>query len=463
MGTCCGKPAAPLAAPFINGDNGAGSQGSGGDAAAAAVQTDDAWEYEESGAWRPYEASTNRAVNLARAAKRDEVEFRAGSQQYVLRLTEPRPGVQRNKQTHVAREVRVRVGAGLGAWVCACTFRNASARLGGARATACHVCRAARPAVAVTALAIAVAPPPMLAAPPAAAAPLPPPLPPSLLPGAKTFATSHFKRAYEQNPAAPTTQVALRACITAVVRAHPFAVAASDAFVARLCQPWHAGDSVRVVAQKAWTSTEMFAGSSGPEFAFIYSKALRTDEAALAKNLALLARALNINLVQGAGAAMSPGGAGGGNFPRGPAAAGDDKSTTEGACWRGTGFGDDPQLRAFFTPGRKYRCAQFLSTSFKQGVAKTFMRRGGFGQPKCLWKVELDQNLGCDHVNLLKSSAVGSEVEFLFTAFSVFTVAAVQWSQTPTNDATPHTITIRAAYDNKAYDCPTDLPLAPWS
>ena len=85
------------------------------------------------------------------------------------------------------------------------------------------------------------------------------------------------------------------------------------------------------------------------------------------------------------------------------------------------------------------------------------------------WKIEVDvrgdpqgQNMAqhlCKHVNLLRVTHVPGEEEYLFQAFSVFTVKEVVWSDSP--DAQhPHQITLVAALDNTAES--ESLPLAPW-
>ena len=63
-------------------------------------------------------------------------------------------------------------------------------------------------------------------------------------------------------------------------------------------------------------------------------------------------------------------------------------------------------------------------------------------------------------MNLVTETHVPGELEYLFAAFSVFSVVAVHWSPTPQDAATPHEITILAAYDNAQED--EGLPLAPW-
>ena len=134
--------------------------------------------------------------------------------------------------------------------------------------------------------------------------------------------------------------------------------------------------------------------------------------------------------------------------------------------WRGGGFMDNAATRAFFVPGRKYRVAQFLATSFDLPVAQQFIRRVEHSpvvNASALWKVRLDPDLGCDHVNLVEETHCEGESEFLFAAYSAFEVVAVYWSATPQDPAAPHELTVRAAVDN-ANDprFPEDLPLAPW-
>jgi hypothetical protein len=68
-------------------------------------------------------------------------------------------------------------------------------------------------------------------------------------------------------------------------------------------------------------------------------------------------------------------------------------------------------------------------------------------------------------VNLVTEGHVDTELEYLLSAFSVFTVRSCTWSPTPTRPDTPHIIILVAAIDNKMY--PTrpaaeDLVLAPW-
>ena len=92
------------------------------------------------------------------------------------------------------------------------------------------------------------------------------------------------------------------------------------------------------------------------------------------------------------------------------------------------------------------------------------------GYPVVQWCIQLDRRADpqgenslahrCKHVNLLRVTHCPGEEEYLFAAFSVFTVREVAWSTNPTLQD-PHRITIEATIDNALE--PEDLPLAPWS
>jgi len=111
----------------------------------------------------------------------------------------------------------------------------------------------------------------------------------------------------------------------------------------------------------------------------------------------------------------------------------------------------------------------YLATSFSKNVAKDFARRAYHAaegdHPAVMYTVLVDPDGGknaakrCMHVNLIKSSNLGNEREFLFAPYSVFTVVAMELSGTP-NYLTPHLVTVTAANDNLIE--PEDLPLAPW-
>ena len=137
-----------------------------------------------------------------------------------------------------------------------------------------------------------------------------------------------------------------------------------------------------------------------------------------------------------------------------------------GVCWRGGSF--DMAHQAFVTAGKKYRVPGFLAASLRQEATDGFMYRAeeaGFHTAQ--WRIEFDPRgeyegeFRCKHVSELSVSVphCPGEQEFLFQAFSVFTVQEVQWSASATA-AHPHRITLVPALDNALE--PEDLPLAPW-
>jgi len=283
--------------------------------------------------------------------------------------------------------------------------------------------------------------------------------------------SSHFKREYGRQSAPRYPGVLLEAVASIV---HGFCGArgipddAAHEFIGKLLEQHkeHLGVgemAVALTAQELWTATEVVEG--GPELCTMYNAVLREDLASLAASSATLARSLNSALVwpdDDERQALP--------FPGGAKAAGRNKSTGKGKCFRGGGFLDSDTTRAFFgQPKHKFRVPQFLATSFSRPVAEDFVRRaegalaanpGGAANATVLWTILLDGKQRCFHVNRLTESHVENEVEFLFAAFSAFSVVKAVWSKTPTNAKTPHHITIRAAVDNA--DEPEDLPLAPW-
>jgi hypothetical protein len=259
------------------------------------------------------------------------------------------------------------------------------------------------------------------------------------------------------------------------------AVAAGEAFLRELHAQWGAlTSSVARAAQKLWTSHKRFVptyGAPGIEFCALWGDVIRRDQASLAHASAVIARALNQNLVsspaeeQARATALGPAA-----FPPQP------------RCWRGGGFGSPlpgagalspARLREFFdaraADGEPYRCMQFLATSFAEATADDFVgfayAAGGGAMELVKWRVELDgrgeaqREFRCKHVNLVTEGHEDHEKEYLFSAFSVFTVRSCAWSATPTRPDTPHVVTLAAALDNKEF--PTepaeeDLVLAPW-
>ena len=82
---------------------------------------------------------------------------------------------------------------------------------------------------------------------------------------------------------------------------------------------------------------------------------------------------------------------------------------------------------------------------------------------------EHDEAKRCKHVNLVEVSLVPGEQEYLFTAYSIFTVRRVEWGQ----GGAQHVVELDAASDNNAaaeggqgrWATPAgseQLPLAPW-
>ena len=149
----------------------------------------------------------------------------------------------------------------------------------------------------------------------------------------------------------------------------------------------------------------------------------------------------------------------------------------DGEVYRGTGF--DDAHKDFFTVGRAYRVPGFLATSFSEATATEFMRRAAraqaHGHQAVLWVVrvdpagEHDMTKRCKHVNFVTHALVAGESEYLFTAYSIFTVRSVTWGR----DGAPHRIELDAASDNRVeaeggegrWATPIaseELPLAPW-
>jgi hypothetical protein len=258
---------------------------------------------------------------------------------------------------------------------------------------------------------------------------------------------------------------------------HGVPVANGKDFLRRLFREWKLGSSVAVAAQRLWTSKEMLFMEDPIrtiEFCSLWSDVIRRDQASLARPSAMIARAINLNLVGAPtrdrakmAAALARG-----NFP------------ADGCLWRGGNFGvagGAGELWKFFQPGAQYRAPQFLATSSNKATAVAFLEIAQGANPDrelVLWKVELDRRgaaeaeFRCRHVNLITQGHEDGEKEYLFSAFSVFTVTKVKPSLTPTRIGTPHIITIAPALDNKLQPgpdgrigktkWPPGLPLAPW-
>ena len=163
-------------------------------------------------------------------------------------------------------------------------------------------------------------------------------------------------------------------------------------FLEDLHSEWDLTDTVPKAAQKVWTSAKSFIPAPGVkpiEFCSLWGDIIRRDQAGLAAPSALIARALNQNLVapvvEGVTREASLGPA---KFP--PAA----------CCWRGGGFGvvgvedasvvSPVSLWRFFVVGKHYRTTQFLATSFSEATADQFIRqahRGDSSRELVKWMV----------------------------------------------------------------------------
>jgi serine/threonine protein kinase len=279
-----------------------------------------------------------------------------------------------------------------------------------------------------------------------------------------TLAISNFKRAYDEAGRIPITH-ATQVFGSLVTFVHTYCKVhglisdaqqvAASAFVEKLQRDISKRHKKRALAamvgevgdnaELLWTSAEKFGGMGKQhekEFCALLNAAIRSDDARLMPCTAALVRAINALCVAGRqGEARA-------EFP------------PNGCTFRGTAFSNEH--RPFFVPGRKYRAPGFVATSFDEATALKFAFRNGpdLGKPAVLWEVhvdpagEHDRARRCKHVNYVRKSFVRGEKEYLFTAYSVFTVRRVEWSD-PLS-----TIVLDAALDNSAEE--EDLPLAPW-
>ena len=215
--------------------------------------------------------------------------------------------------------------------------------------------------------------------------------------------------------------------------------------------------AVRHTAELLWTSDLRFEGMGdhAKEFCSLLNAAIREDLDELASPTAALTRGINALCLQGRGDAALA-------FPAG------------GEVYRGTGF--DDAHRGFFAVGKAYRVPGFLATSFSEAKAREFLHRAqAAGQQAVLWVVRVDPEgqhdptKRCKHVNFVEHSLVEGESEYLFTAYSIFTVRRVTWG----GGGEPHRIEVDAASDNSVgaeggdgrWATPAGserLPLAPW-
>jgi len=201
-------------------------------------------------------------------------------------------------------------------------------------------------------------------------------------------------------------------------------------------------------AELLWSSAERLEGVEGydKELCGLINHALRENlpTVGLAWRLAGVVRAINaVRQIRGRDEDAN-------RFPPG------------GRTYRGGGF--DTKFRGFFSVGKKYRVPGFLATSFDEQVALKFRDEEAYVPPggeRILWVVhvdpagDIDKSRRCKHAYLIRS-LLSHEAEFLFTAFSVFTVRNVLWGE----GGTPSRVELDAAMSNDTE--PEDLPLAPW-
>ena len=284
----------------------------------------------------------------------------------------------------------------------------------------------------------------------------------------RTFAGSHFKREYNAPGRVPITH-ATQVLGNLVTFLHTYChvhgldseleKVAAARFVEQLQRAvavhhgHHAAaiaamlGEVGATAELLWTSDKILVGMNehAKEFCSLLNAAIRSDDERLMPSTALLVRAINALCVAGRiGEARA-------EFP------------TNGRTFRGTAF--DHAHRHFFVEGKKYRAPGFVATSFDETTALGFAVRNvlDLGQPAVLWVVhvdpagEHDPTRRCKHVNFVHDGLAGRENEYLFTAYSVFTVRRVEWSDDP---KTLSRIELEAALDNRVED--ESLPLAPW-
>jgi len=280
-------------------------------------------------------------------------------------------------------------------------------------------------------------------------------------PRPRTFASSHFKREYEKRGRIPITHasqvfssvadfVHMYCQVHGLVSAQHAAL--QSQFVHLLSRMTGSRPEVDalgksgVTAELLWTSDLKFEGvgdEHNKELCSLLNAAIRSDEEELMPSAAGLARSINtLCVVRCAGADRA--------FPEG------------GITFRGTGF--DNRYRDFFEPNKKYRVPGFLATSFSEATARRFVYTNGtaLDRPAVLWVVHVDPRgrddvaHRCKHVNFIEHALVPGEQEYLFTAYSVFTVRSCVWAE---GDELSR-IEVDAALDNVAE--PEDLPLAPW-
>ena len=283
-----------------------------------------------------------------------------------------------------------------------------------------------------------------------------------LAPLRKIFATSNYKRFYDQAMRAPFQHELLHAVNNVVNlyarRMNPnldkhtleggirvfMTKLQDDAFKNQKALR----NDVDAVAEYLWTSTKTHDVVNQFEFCSILNAVIRDDIFQEIEAAAVIFRSINSRRVQRIGDAKHIATA---TYP------------PKGETWRGSSFRNE--FQDFFTNlvGKKYRVPGFLATSNKRKVAVGFVIRVQEHLPRALWRIQFDRRGKCDHaycvqhMSLVSKTLVKGEHEYLFAPYSAFTLVSVIWSDKLRK---AHEFTIEAAIDNK--DESEDLPLAPW-
>jgi len=194
-------------------------------------------------------------------------------------------------------------------------------------------------------------------------------------------------------------------------------------------------EEVETVAIRLWTSSAMLRDK---ELCSIFNEAIRTDNASMMPSVVQFARGLNmlcVNRVSQADFKWPELTYRGGALPR--------------------------KHHSFFAKGKRFRAPQFISTSESESIAQRIFaqRAEADGKEPVVWEFHFHKKFHCVHVNLLKKSNVQGEQEFLFTAYSVFTVRSATFEKNP-QWTEPHKICLDVAPDNRHYS--EELPLSPW-
>jgi len=152
-------------------------------------------------------------------------------------------------------------------------------------------------------------------------------------------------------------------------------------------------------------------------------------------------------------------------WPKGPSGEGESRTKEANTTYRGGALPDAhlPFFQALAGTGQVYRVPGLLATSFQKSTARGFLSRQPKDQPKVLWTIRLkdpEDYPYCRQVSFLEKTAFSTEKEFLFSAYSCFTVLECKLSGNPKKSDSPHEIIIEACTDNA--EEPENVPSAPW-